>query len=94
MDENSLPNCSLNHSPIGCPLMDKDRCFFAIEYTDANNARDKANIEKPKVFDSELYANNPVSTVARRQDIKSNAELAVEALSTIFLADILFVFML
>lgn len=20
-DENSLPNCSLNHSPIGCPLM-------------------------------------------------------------------------
>ena len=21
MDENSLPNCSLNHSPISCPLM-------------------------------------------------------------------------
>ena len=21
MDENSLSNCSLNHSPIGCPLM-------------------------------------------------------------------------
>ena len=67
--------------------------FFTNEYAEANSTRNKAKSENPKVFDSESYANSPVSTVASKHETNSSATFAVVALQTVFLTYIPFVLM-